>query len=210
MTALARVTLLDLRTVAPYRWQVLLTPLLLMAAGYARPEVLLPAVVVLTVPWTAGYPFLVADRADLDTLYAVLPLTRRSLLIGRYLWALASFVVTGGIGLAVSLLFARLEGLSFGGYELGAVVAVSWVLFALNVSVQFPMFVRFGYSRAGMLGTALPIALAVVVAVRAHFDLRPSAVLLILLAAGGAVVFGASAAVALAIDPRRARRPIAA
>jgi hypothetical protein len=209
VTALARVTVLDLRTVAPYRLQLLGTPLLAIAILYSKPEAIVPALVLLYGPSAAGYPFIVSDRADLDTLYAVLPLTRRSLLLGRYVWALATFVATAGVGIPVSLLLARLENVSFGGYALTAIAALSWAVFALNISIQFPLFVRFRYTRAGMFGTTVPIFLVAFAALRTHVDLKPGPVWLILLAAGGVVLFCASAAVAMALDPRRARRPIA-
>jgi ABC-2 family transporter len=209
VTAAARVTLLDLRTIWPYSWQVYATPLLTMAVLYSRPEIILPALALLSASYTAGYPFVISDRADLDTLYAVLPLTRRSLLFGRYTWALATFVATAGVGIPVSLLLARQENVSLGGDTLTTVVALSWALFALNISIQFPLFVRFGYTRAGMLGTMLPIALVTIAAVRTHVDIKPDPVWLVLLAVGGVVLFCASVAVAMALDPQRPRRPIA-
>ncbi|MGH3247301.1 MAG: ABC-2 transporter permease [Trebonia sp.] len=209
MNALARVSLLDLRTVAPYRLQLLGTPLLIMAVLYSKPEGIVPALALLSASPMAGYPFMISDRADLDTLYAVLPLTRRSLLLGRYLWALAVFVATAGVGILVSLLLARQENVSLDGYALTAIMALSWALFALNISIQFPLFVRLRYTRAGMLGTTLPIVLVAFVALRTHVDLKPGLVWLILLAVGGVLLFCASAAVAIVLDPRRARGPTA-
>lgn len=206
MTMLARVALLDLRTIAPYRRQVILTPLLIMAVLFNRPEVIVPALVMLSAPTTAGYPFLVSDRADLETLYGVLPLTRRSLVLGHYAWGLATFVVTAGVGTPVALLLARQQDIPFGGQKLAAVAALSWAAFVLNTSIQFPLFVRFGYTRAGMLGTALPIALVAVAAARTHTDLTPSPTWTIPLAVGGVALFGVSAAVAMVVDPRRVRR----
>lgn len=213
MTTLARVTMLDLRTVAPYRLQLLGFPLLMMAGFFGKPEGIVPALALLSASPAAAYPFMISDRADLDTLYAVLPLTRRSLLLGRYVWALATFVTAAGVGIPVCLLLARLENLSFGGYALTAIVAVSWALFALNISIQFPLFVRFGYTRAGMVGTTITltvVTVTVTVAVlHAHVNLKPGLVWLILAAAIGVVLFCASAAAAIGLDPRRVRRPIA-
>lgn len=206
MTAVARVISLDLRTIAPNRLQVLVTPLLIMGVLYTRPEVILPVLVLLSTSYTAGYPFQIADRSDLDTLYAVLPLTRRSLLLGRYAGALATFAVTAAVGIPVSLLFAQHQHVSLGAHTLAVIAAISWAVFALNISIQFPLYVRFGYTRAGMLATTLPITLATFAAIRANVDhLSLSSVWLILLAAGGVVLFCASVAVALALDPRRER-----
>lgn len=210
MTALARVTVLTVRTVAPYRLQLLGLPLLMMAAFFHEPEGIVPAAVLLSASPAASYPFMISERARLDTLYAILPLTWRSLLLGRYVWALATFVATAGVGIPVALLFARLENVSLGGFALTDVVAVSWALFALNISIQFPLFVRFGYTRAGMLGTTVPIIMVAffLVALRVSGDIKPGPVWLILPAAGGVILFCASAAVAMGLDPRRVRRPI--
>lgn len=210
MTALARVIALDLRTVAPNRLQVLVTPLLIMGVLYTRPEVILPVLVLLSTSYTAGYPFQIADRADLDTLYAVLPITRRSLLFGRYAWALATFAVTVAVGIPVSLLLAQHQHVSLGAHTFWVIAAISWAVFALNISIQFPLYVRFGYTRAGMLATTLPITLATFAAIRTNVDhLKLSSVWLILLAVGGVVLFCASVAATMALDPRRARRPVA-
>jgi hypothetical protein len=210
---LARVTMLNLRTVAPYRLQLLGIPLLMMAGFWGKPEGMVPALALLSASPAAAYPFMISDRADLDTLYAVLPLTRRSLLLGHYVWALATFVAAAGAGIPVCLLLARLENLSFGGYALTAIVAVSWALFALNISIQFPLFVRFGYTRSGMVGTTMTLTVVTVTAtvaiLQAHVHLKPGLVWLILVAAIGVVLFGASAATAIGLDPRRVRRPIA-
>lgn len=158
MAAVARVTVLDLRTIAPNWRQVVLVPVLVMAVFYNRPEMILPALALLYATAMAGYPFQISDRSDLDTLYAFLPLTRRTLLCGRY---------------------------------------------------EYPVFIRFGHSRAGTAATTLPIVAVAFVALRAHLDLKLSGMGLALLAVGGVVLLCASMAVAITIDPRRARLPIA-
>ena len=147
MTDSARVALLDLRTVAPYRRQLVLTPLLVVAIMFNRPEAIVPGLILLCASTTAGYPFMVSDRADLETLYAVLPLTRRSLLLGHYLWALAVFAVTAGLGTPAALILARQQHIAFTGHAVATVVALSWTAFALAVSIQFPLFVRFGFTK---------------------------------------------------------------
>jgi hypothetical protein len=211
VTTLARVTMLDLRTVAPYRLQLLGLPVLIMASFFHEPEGIVPAAVLLSASLAASYPFIISDRARLDTLYALLALTRRSLLLGRYVWALATFVATAGVAIPVSLLFARLENVSFAANTLTAIVAVSWALFALNISIQFPLFARFGFTRAGMLGTTVPTILLASVGLavgRAHV-VKPGPVWPGLLAVGCVILFCASAAVAMALNPRRTRRPTA-
>ncbi|NUP48892.1 MAG: hypothetical protein HOW97_16540 [Catenulispora sp.] len=205
MTDSARVALLDVRTVAPYRRQLLLTPLLVMAIMVNRPEVLVPGLILLCASNTAGYPFMVSDRADLETLYAVLPLTRRSLLLGHYLWALAIFTATAGIGTPAALILARWQHISFSGHTVATIVSLSWAAFALAVAIQFPLFVRFGYTRVGMLATTLPITLVALAATRLHLHFTPDTTVIALVAAGGAALLMASVAVTTAVDPHRPR-----
>lgn len=203
MTGSARVALLDVRTIAPYRRQIVLTPLLVVVVMYNRPEVVVPGLILLCASTTAGYPFMVSDRADLETLYAVLPLTRRSLLIGHYLWALGIFAVTVGLGTPAALLLAKQQHIAFTGHTIAMVLVLSWAAFALTVSIQFPLFVRFGFTRSGLLATTLPITVIGVAATRMHLHLKPDTTVLALVAVGGAALLAVSVVVTTVMDPRR-------
>ncbi len=72
MTAVARMTVLHLRTVAPYRTQGLLVFGVIVLIDSRSLVGLIPALALLLAPLVAAQPFLVADKADLQTLYAVL------------------------------------------------------------------------------------------------------------------------------------------
>ncbi|WP_194897449.1 ABC-2 transporter permease [Catenulispora pinisilvae] len=137
----------------------------------------------------------------------MLPLTRRSLLVGHYLWALAIFAVTVGVGTPVALVLAREQHIAFSGPKVAMIVALSWAAFALSVSIQFPLFVRYGYTRAGLLATTLPISIVAVAVTRTHLHFTPDATLLTLVAVGGVALLGMSVTATTAIDPHRARRP---
>ena len=115
MSAIARMVMLDLRTVAPYRYQGLVVfGACVVVLANNRPVVLVPALVLLLTSQVAAYPFVVADKAGLETLYAVLPLPRRTVLYGHYAWAMASFVATAAVGTALALLFARAQSVPLG------------------------------------------------------------------------------------------------
>ncbi|WAL66184.1 ABC-2 transporter permease [Amycolatopsis cynarae] len=212
MNAVARMALLDLRTVAPYRNQgLVLFGLLVVTLANSNPMMVLPALVLLLTSQIAAYPFLIADKAGLETLYAVLPLSRRSVLYGRYAWALASFLATAIVGTALALLLARAHAVPFDGRTLVTVLTLSWALFVLNVAIQFPLFIRFGYSRVSALGTVLPLALIMVAVARLHLSIVNIASIQIwlpLIWAAGVAALVASVRVAMAADRRRLRGPI--
>jgi hypothetical protein len=206
MTAIARMALLDLRTVAPYRRQgLVLFGLVVLLFANKSAVALVPALVLLVTSQIAAYPFLVADKAGLETLYAVLPLPRRSVLYGHYAWATASFLGTAAVGTALAVVLAQVEAVPFGEHTLVTVLAVSWALFAVNVAIQFPLFIRFGYSRISVVGTTVPLAVVTLAVVRLHLTMTSIETWVPLLWPAGVAALVISATVAMTADHRRVR-----
>jgi hypothetical protein len=207
VTAVARMAVLNLRTVAPY-WKQSLGLLVVVAALSTKsPLVLLPALVLLITPMITAYPFLVADKAGLETLYAVLPVPRRSVLYGHYAWAMANYLVVAAAGTVLDFLLARVEGVAFSGRDFLTVLTLSWALFAINVAIQFPLLIRFGYTQVNVLATTLPLALILVVVLKVHLfpSIASVQAWLPLLGGAGVAATAASVAVAMTADRRRVR-----
>jgi hypothetical protein len=206
VTAIARMAVLNLRTVAPYRSQGLLLLVLVAAISTKSPLVLLPAIAFIT-PMIAAYPFLVADKAGLATLYAVLPLPRRSVLYGHYAWAMACYLVLVAAGTALDFLLAHVQAVPFSGRDFLTMLTLSWALFAINVAIQFPLLIRFGYTQVSVLATTLPVALVMYAVLKLHVFRSIAAVQVWLPLIGGAGVAAmvASVAVAMTADQRRVR-----
>ncbi|MEU4221841.1 ABC-2 transporter permease [Actinoplanes sp. NPDC026623] len=213
MIAVARMAMLDLRTVAPHRYQGLAVFGVCLLFLTHNPVVFVPALVLLLTSQVAAHPFLIADKAGLETLYAMLPLRRRTVIYGHYAWAVASFVATAAVGTALTLLLARIQSAPLGGRTLLTVLTLSWAVFVVNVAIQFPLFVRFGYSRISLLSTFLPLALVMMALARLHLTIVTFAELqtwLPLLWVAGAAALVASVAVAVTADHRRVRNGAAA
>jgi hypothetical protein len=209
MTGIVRMAVLDLRTVAPYRIAGLAVFGLEVLLFASKPTTIVPALALLFASQIAAYPFNVADKAGLETLYAVLPLPRRSAQYGHYAWAMASFVATATVGTSLALLLARAQNVPFGGRTLETVLSASWALFAVNIAIQFPLLIRFGYTRTSVVGASLPLALVVGVVVRLHLSVASIQMWLPLLWIVGVAAIAASMAVAVGItgDRRRVRYP---
>ncbi|HTJ34818.1 MAG TPA: ABC-2 transporter permease [Dactylosporangium sp.] len=205
MTTIGRMAVLDLRTVWPYRYYCLAVFGLGALVFANKPMWFVPGLVLLFTSQVAPYPFNVSDKAGLETLYAVLPLSRRSVLYGRYAWATACFVATAAVGAVLALLLARIQALPFGGRSLETMLTLSWALFAVNIAIQFPLLVRFGYTRVSVLGTVLPLAVVVGTVYKLHLNLASMQHWLALLWVAGVAAIVASVAVAIAADRRRMR-----
>ncbi|MFG2045597.1 ABC-2 transporter permease [Dactylosporangium sp. NPDC048998] len=205
MTAVARMTVLHLRTVAPYRTQGLLVFGVIVLIDSRSLVGLLPALALLLAPLVAAQPFLVADKADLQTLYAVLPLSRRTVLLGHYAWALMSFFAIVITGTALAALLAQAQHMAFGGRSLATLLTLSWALFAVNISIQLPLLIRFGYTRISVLATTVPLALVMLAVIRVHLDLESIQDWLPLFWAAGAAAIATSAALASCASSQRQR-----
>lgn len=205
MTAIARMAMLDLRTVRPYRTQGLALFAVVVLIDIRSPVVIVPVLVLLVTSQIASYPFHVADKAGLETLYSVLPVPRRSVLYGHYAWALVSFLATATVGTALAVLIARVQSLPLAGATLVEILAVSWALFAVNVGVQFPLLIRFGYTQTSVLSTTLPLALVGVAVVRLHLSVTWLQTWYPLLWIVGVAAIVTSAVVARSADQRRVR-----
>lgn len=205
MTAVARMVVLDLRSITPYRNQALVILLVLAAFGTKDPVVALPAVTLLLTTQVAAYPFQVADKARLETLYAVLPLSRRAVLYGHYAWSLVTFAATTAFGAALVVVYSRIHSSSLSGRTLVTLLTVSWAIFVVNIMIQFPLYIRFGYSRISLLSTFAPLALVMIAVTRLHLTVVSVASLqpwLPVIWVAGAAAFAASAATAVTVDAR--------
>jgi ABC-2 family transporter protein len=200
---------LDLRTVWPYRYQGLVLFGLVVLIEARNPVVLLPVGAMMVTSQFSVYLFNVADKAGLETLYAVLPVSRRSVLYGHYAWATACFLATATAGTALALLLARAEAVPFGGRTLLTMLTLSWALFAVNTSVQLPLLIRFGYTRVSLLATTLPLLVVVGIVYKfvykMHLNTASIQNWVPLFCGLGVAAIVMSAAVATTADRRRGR-----
>lgn len=110
------------------------------------------------------------------------------------------------MGTALALLFAHIEAVPIGGRTLATMLAFSWALFAVSVAIQFPLLIRFGYTRVSVVGTTLPLAAVVGTVYKLHLNLASIENWRPLLGAAGVAALAASAAVARTADQRRVRQ----
>jgi hypothetical protein len=154
MNDVLKVARLDLRVVLPYSKQMLIVLAIAPVFGFVMhdPRSVIPASVVYT-SMLVSYPFSIGDKHDLATLYGVLPLARSRIVLGRYAFALAAFPVVALVGLVTTVAIAPVLGATVTGTELAVLVVVSLGLFALLVSLQFPLYFWLGYTKARLVAT---------------------------------------------------------
>lgn len=107
-----------------------------------------------------GYPFALGEKSNMDALYATLSVSRKNVVLGRYVFALLLNVCTilfsFGLGMA-GLLATKVFGLTIGvGGTFAVVIALS-SLFIIIQSIQLPLYFKLGYSKAKFL-SIIPFA----------------------------------------------------
>ena len=104
------------------------------------------------------YPFLITEKHNTQMLYATLPIRPKSLVQGRYLYAVSLSVASG---LVAFVLPTALRGFVKEPMEVRVLlvtILTCFVIFTLMFAIQIPIYFKLDYSRAKMLAY-LPILL---------------------------------------------------
>ena len=107
------------------------------------------AACVLTAPFLPGSLFAQSDRAHLDAMYSILPVTRTQLVIGRYLLIALVMAVMTLAGLALTWVDAlvRSAGGDSAPVSTAAVAGLALAVSGAGVAAQLPLCFAFGYAR---------------------------------------------------------------
>jgi len=103
-----------------------------------------------------GLPFSVSEKNNLDKLYGILPLKKFEVVAGRYFYAL-TFGIINGIILGCLAYFVPLflnKGM-MNQLTLIAFLSVYFLYFCLSVSISYPIYYKFGFTKAYVF-TVLP------------------------------------------------------
>ena len=104
----------------------------------------------------AGYPFSIGDKANIDMFYTTLPLSRKQVVTGRYLFTLCLYAITILISLALIAVAVVVRGNHVEAMEVLYGISWSFLLFSFMVGVQFPLYFKMGYTKARLLAN-LPL-----------------------------------------------------
>ena len=109
-------------------------------------------VCILTVAFLPSILFAQDERAHLDIMYAVLPVSRTRLVVGRYLFIAISAVVMTLVGVAAAQIDELVHGPEPSPVPLSmlAVAGMALVVVGAIAAVQLPLFFALGHARTGM------------------------------------------------------------
>lgn len=157
---IAAFTRFDLMSWFP-RTQTLLTLFFVAVIGVLLP---IPGMAIVTAALVTSLmlsaPFLGDERGRLDTLYGVLPISRRTVVVGRALSLIAYYVTAAALATAVSVVMAIVRGEQIPTELLLIAHACAAAIVGLAMALQLPVFFRIGYSRGRFMSYAPAIVIA--------------------------------------------------
>lgn len=165
---------LDLRTIKPYVtiknfiiFAAIAVLLLFSNKSSNMPISILMAYATLYV----SYPFAVGDKTQIDALYATLAIQRKTVVLGRYLFAFFITFITGFAAYLLTGLLSLFSNIPFYPYETLLFTLILFVLFTLVQAFQLPIFFKLGYMKAKFLSYA-PMLLFLLLTVLLRFVLE--------------------------------------
>ena len=129
-----------------------------LAMGGATPAI---AVCILTVAFLPTSLFAQDERAHLDTMYSILPVTRAQFVIARYLCVVLVAVAATLVGVVVALINDAVRGPGAGipPLSLAGVAGLAVAALGAIVAIQLLLFFSLGYTRTGMYAYGATMAL---------------------------------------------------
>lgn len=116
-------------------------------------------------------PFLGDERDRLDTLYGILPISRRAVVVGRALSILLYGVAAMVIATATTLVVAAVRGVAVSPDMMGLGYAAAFAATGVSIGVQLPVLFRVGYSRGRLVIYAPALLIAAAIWVSQTFGL---------------------------------------
>lgn len=160
---------LDFQTVKPYMTikNLVLSLVIFGFIGYGtgEPHMLIGMLMMYGFIY-ASYPFAVGDKNGIDALYATLPMTKRHIVFGRYVFALCLNICIAASALAASAVLMGALGKEIMWVEILLTILICFILFSVLEAIQLPIYFRLGYARAKFLAY-LPLAVFPAAAVAA-------------------------------------------
>ena len=99
----------------------------------------------------SSYPFAIGEKSNVDVLYTTLSIKRKTVVLGRYIFALTLDLFTGLFTSAFSFLMLAIMQKDFDAFGSLGTVLILFILFSVIQAVLLPIYFKLGYTKAKVL-----------------------------------------------------------
>ncbi len=106
-------------------------------------------------------PFLLGENSGIDALYKIFSINSKKVVIGRYILAGLTFIVASLVGFSIYAVVFLIKNMPIG-LDMSMVIGINIALYAIIISVQYPIYFKYGYAKARIF-CFLPIFITAVI-----------------------------------------------
>ncbi|MCE5207366.1 MAG: ABC-2 transporter permease [Chloroflexi bacterium] len=148
MNRIAHFIHLDFYTINPYKKALYLLILVGLVMGIIIESIsALPAIIMMGLLVVMSYPFSIGEKNGMDTLYATLPIKRKSVVTGRYAFVFCMEIIAAIFALLLSAALSVIFTIDLNVTETLVSLCFLTAVFSLVVSLQYPLYFKFGYTK---------------------------------------------------------------
>ena len=111
----------------------------------------------------ASYPFAIGEKSNIDVLYTTLSIKRNTVVLGRYIFALALDILAGLFTFVFSFVVLTIIQKGIDVIETLFAIPVLFLTFSVIQAVQLPIYFKLNYSKAKFIAyipfVVLPLAI---------------------------------------------------
>jgi len=123
---------------------------------------LIIGIVLMVSAFFMGSFFAVIEKNNVNKLYGILPVRKEQIVIGRYLFTLFLGVMNAALATLLTLVVSAIVSIKFSHLALIAWFCGSFFLFCLLISIQFPIYFRYDFSKVSAIANTPVILLFII------------------------------------------------
>ncbi len=136
---------LDISLIKPYSKSLLIVFLVPLIVIIGTQDIISGLIFCMSImAMTSSYTFSIAEKNDLNRLYGLLPVTKKDIVTGRYMFSALTGIVAVLSGLVMNVATLTFTKKSFSYQDMVIAVSVGLTLFTLFTAIQLPGFFKFG------------------------------------------------------------------
>ncbi|WP_027629580.1 ABC-2 transporter permease [Ruminiclostridium cellobioparum] len=136
---------LDISLIKPYSKSLLIVFLVPLIVIFGTQDIISGVIFCMSImAMTSSYTFSIAEKNDLNRLYGLLPVTKRDIVTGRYMFSALTGVIAVLFGVVMNVVILTFTKKSFSYQDTVIAVSVGLMLYTLFTAIQLPGFFKFG------------------------------------------------------------------
>ncbi len=145
MTNILKMVRLDLSMIKPYSKTLLIAFFAPVIIIYNTQDVIAGLVLCMSImAMTSNYTFSIAEKNDLNRLYGLIPISKKDIVAGRYLFTALTGIVAVMLGTAINILVLATTRKFDALEDTVAAIGAGLTLYFVFTAIQLPAYFKFG------------------------------------------------------------------